>query len=179
MRVAASLAVASAYVAPSPRRGAIPLARAARRLGVSPVCEAEAELAGGAAGAGDGLSATVVTDTLLDLGVYTILFSVVALTLYSLFVTLQKSNEEYGGWTPRDDEDITSLAATPPSERLRPGAKYDPVTDTWTYPQPEERTGAKVGRAPAAAMEDSNSNRYERRAAKKQRKAARKGKKGR
>ena len=71
VRVAASLAVASAYVAPSPRRGAIPLARAARRLGVSPVCEAEAELAGGAAGAGDGLSATVVTDTLLDLGVYT------------------------------------------------------------------------------------------------------------
>ena len=46
-----------------------------------------------------------MTDTLLDLGVYALLAGVAGLTLYSVFVTLQKSNEEYGGWTPRDDEE--------------------------------------------------------------------------
>jgi len=50
-----------------------------------------------------GLESAVVTDTLLDIAVYLLLAGVAGLTLYSLVVTLQKSNEEYGGWTPKDD----------------------------------------------------------------------------
>lgn len=115
------------------------------------------------------LDTAVITDTLLDIGVYTILFGVAALTIYSLVVTLQKSNEEYGGWTPRDDEDISQLSS---QERLRPGARYDPVTEQWMYPAPAEKQGPQVGRADAvntaaSAGADSATNRYDRRMAKK------------
>ena len=67
----------------------------------------------------------VITDTLLDVAVYGILASVAGLTVYSLVVTLQKSNEEYGGWTPRDDEEVKA-ASTDPSQRLRAGARGAP-----------------------------------------------------
>ena len=122
----------------------------------------------------------VLTDTLLDIGVYGLLALVVALTLYSLVVTLQKSNEEYGGWTPRDDEEITQ-AARSDDGRLRAGARYDPVTEQWTYPDAAEQRAAKVGRAPAAAASspaaDDPTNRYDRRMLKKRKKANKRSKK--
>jgi hypothetical protein len=121
----------------------------------------------------DLIAGDVITDTLLDVAVYTILFGVAALTIYSLFVTLQKSNDEYGGWTPRDDDDVIAASKArnlAPEERLRSGARYDPVTEQWTYPAPEKQ-GPTVGRATASAAPssvDSSTNRYDRRMAKKQ-----------
>ena len=107
---------------------------------------------------------------------------VAGLTIYSIVVTLQKSNEEYGGWTPRDEEDV-GLAARGDVQRMGSGARYDPVTDQWTYPTPEEKaaTTAKVGRAPAAAgaAADSDSNRYERRMLKKRKREEKRRKKRR
>jgi len=129
--------------------------------------------------AAESLDTAVVTDTLLDVFVYSLLLGVVALTVYSLVVTLQKSNEEYGGWTPRDDEEVLG-AARNPEQRLQSGARYDPVTEQWTYPDPAAvKPSAKVGRAPSAAAADEEaSNRYERRMRKKQ-KAAEKARKRR
>ena len=116
------------------------------------------------------VEAAVVTDTLLDLAVYGLIAGVAALTIYSLVVTLQKSNEEYGGWSPRDDEDVKAASADP-SQRLRAGARYDPVTETWTYPE-QPKQGAKVGRAPVAGgAVDADGNRYDRRMRKKEKKA--------
>ena len=128
--------------------------------------------------------AGVVTDTLLDLAVYSLLAGVVALTLYSIVVTLQASNEQYGGWTKKDDDEVMSgsLGQDKPVSRLQSGARYDPVTDTWTYPTPEEQANrAKVGRAPTASSTDSDAatNRYDRRMAKKRKQAQKKAKGGR
>lgn len=95
-----------------------------------------------------------MTDTMLDVGVYGILALVVGLTLYSVVVTLQSSNEQYGGWTRTDEEDeIASMAG---ESKIRPGAVYDPATDRWTYPK-AEKPAAKVGRAPvdAGTQDDS------------------------
>jgi hypothetical protein len=114
-------------------------------------------------------------DTLLDVGVYALLAAVVGLTLYSVVVTLQATNEEYGGWTPRDDEDVTRAAS---SGGMRgPGSVYDPATDTWTTkPLDDATVKAKVGRAPTPASGTDESNRYDRRMAKKRKqKAKRKG----
>lgn len=114
-------------------------------------------------------SAAVITDTVLDLAVYALLASVVGLTLYSVFVTLQRSNEEYGGWVAKEDEDLGMTKRS--GNRLRPGAVYDPVTDQWTYP--EKVSTPKVGRAPVGgAADEAAGNRYERRMEKKE--AARK-----
>ena len=116
---------------------------------------------------------STLTDTLLDLGVYSLIALVAALTVYSIVVTLQKTNDEYGGWTPRDDEDMAPPGDGSPESRLRSGARYDPVKDEWTYPSSgQSQQGAKVGRAPAAAAssEDDPSNRYDRRMAKKRKK---------
>jgi hypothetical protein len=119
----------------------------------------------------------VVTDTLLDLAVYGLLFGVAALTLYSIVVTLQASNDQYGGWTKQDDEDVMSGSLDQPTSRLQSGARYDPTTDTWTYPTPEEQAAkAKVGRAPSAASQaDEATNRYDRRMAKKRKAAQKRG----
>lgn len=146
-----------------------PALLAGRRLG-NPVAQE------GAATASD---SAVFTDTLLDVGVYSLLFLVVALTVYSLVVTLQKSNDEYGGWTPRDDEEV-SRAARSDDGRLRAGARYDPITEQWTYPDAQQST-AKVGRAPTAAsgVADADSgNRYEKRMMKKQKQKQKKARKG-
>ncbi len=111
----------------------------------------------------------VVTDTLLDVAVYTLLAGIAALTIYSIYVTLQKSNEEYGGWTPRDDQEVPSESGA-----SRPGAIYDPVTEKWTYPTEEDPTpAARIGRAPNAPADGPN--RYERRTAKRQKAASRRG----
>ena len=45
------------------------------------------------------MTADAVTDTLLDLGVYGLLFGTAGLTLYSIYVTLDESNRKAGGWT--------------------------------------------------------------------------------
>lgn len=115
---------------------------------------------------------STLTDTLLDIGVYGILALVVLLTGYSLIVTLQKSNEEYGGWTPRDDEEFQSAASSDPIGRPS-GARYDPVTEQWTYPEQGDKK-AKVGRAPAGmgapAASSDDGNRYDRRMLKKRKK---------
>ena len=44
-----------------------------------------------------GMDATVVSDTLLDVGVYGLLALTVGLTLYSVFVTLDEANNKAGG----------------------------------------------------------------------------------
>ena len=119
-----------------------------------------------------------VMDTIADIAVYSILALVAGLTLYSIVVTLQKSNEEYGGWTPRDDEEVANLQSDDGAGRLKSGARYDPVTDQWTYPSPEEQKAqAKVGRAPAAAAPpgtveaaEQGANRYDKRMLKKRKK---------
>ena len=114
-------------------------------------------------------------DTVADIAVYTILFLVAGLTLYSVVVTLQKSNDEYGGWTPRDDEEVANLQSGD-AGRLQSGARYDPVTEQWTYPSPEEQKAkAKVGRAPAAPpgtveAAEQGANRYDKRMLKKRKK---------
>jgi len=125
-----------------------------------------------------GLESAVVTDTLLDIAVYLLLAGVAGLTLYSLVVTLQKSNEEYGGWTPKDDEAVAGgdLAN---SGGFKKGAVYDPTTDQWTYPSADE-AATRVGRAPAqgtaAGGADDGTNRYDRRMAKKRKKAQKRNK---
>ena len=115
---------------------------------------------------------STLTDTLLDLGVYSLIALVAGLTVYSIIVTLQKTNDDYGGWTPRDDQDLMPPNDGSPESRLRSGARYDPVKDEWTYPTAGSQQGAKVGRAPAAApaADDDPSNRYDRRMAKKRKK---------
>jgi hypothetical protein len=123
-------------------------------------------------------SAVSVVDTLLDVAVYALLLGVVVLTLYSLSVTLDQRNKEYGGWVKKeDDELLDTSAARGPNDRLRSGAVYDPVTEQWTYPAKTTKAAARVGRAPAAD-EEVGGNRYERRMEKKL-KAAREGKKRR
>ena len=146
-------------------------AAAAARSASAPVCLLD-EASDAAVAAAD--SSGMVTDTLLDLGVYALLAGVVALTLYSIAVTLQKSNEEYGGWTPRDDEDVNKAASQGGGYGMRgPGSVYDPATDTWsTKPLDDATVKAKVGRAPTPASSpgadgSEATNRYDRRMAKK------------
>ena len=122
-------------------------------------------------------SAVSVVDTLLDVAVYALLLGVVALTLYSLYVTLDQRNKEYGGWVKKEDDELLDTSARGPNDRLRSGAVYDPVTEQWTYPTKATKAAARVGRAPAAD-EEVGGNRYERRMVKKL-KAAREGKKRR
>ena len=110
-----------------------------------------------------------VVDTVLDLAVYGLLFGVVALTVYSLYVTLDQSNKDYGGWTKPVDEVSRAPSPTQAPERLRKGARYDPATDQWTYPTEQER----ALEAKSSGQVVSDSNRYERRAEKKQRKKRR------
>ena len=118
------------------------------------------------------VDSAVVTDTALDVLVYALLAGVAGLTLYSIVVTLQASNDQYGGWTKQDDDDVAGGMLEQPSNSLVSGARYDPVTESWTYPTPEEQAAkAKVGRAPAPA--EDTANRYERRMAKKQKKKKR------
>jgi hypothetical protein len=110
---------------------------------------------------------TTLTDTLLDLAVYALLIGVAGLTVYSIYVTLDQSNKDYGGWTPRGDEDGP--------EQIQKGAVYDPSTDQWTYPTKPAKSAPKVGRAPASPDAEV-ANRYDRRAEKKRKKAAKKKK---
>ena len=168
-----------AYVVPAPLRSRPPL----RTSRIS--CDAGDAVAAAPLDASPGLPAAdivadpaVVTDTLLDLGVYGLIAAIIGLTLYSLVVTLQASNEQYGGWTKQDDEDVMSGSLDQPSDRLRSGARYDPVTETWTYPTAAEQAAkAKVGRAPAATQSasDEATNRYDRRMAKKRKAAEKRG----
>ena len=133
-----------------------------------------------------GVPSGVVTDTLADLAVYTLLALVVGLTLYSLYVTLDESNKKEGGWVQRDEdfdfppeEEYTKLK---PQDNLAAGNIYDPVTDAWRKKDPEPNAiGATAGSRGAVASAGGegggNSNRYERRAKAKE-KAKKKGKKG-
>lgn len=141
----------------------------------APVAHASAtSLLADEAAAEGGLNAAVITDTLLDLGVYTLLAGVVALTAYSLYVTLDQSNKEYGGWSPRDEFDDGTIKDTQ-GTRLRKGGRYDPVTDTWTYAK-QEPTSPRVGRAASqdaalSGSDGSEANRYDRRMQKKRKQA--------
>ena len=116
---------------------------------------------------------TTLTDTLADVGVYVLLAGAIALTIFSVVATLQKSNDEYGGWTPREDE---ASPINDDLDRLKPGSVYDPTTDTWTYKKPEPAP-TRVGRAPPAVDESGQpekGNRYERRMNKKKKSSMRK-----
>ena len=114
-------------------------------------------------------SSSSLVDTILDIGVYALLLGVVGLTLYSLYVTLDQSNKEYGGWVKKEDDISPSTSRGGPVDRYRSGAVYDPVTEAWTMPDTSNspKAGASVGRAPSADADDAG-NRYERRMAKKQ-----------
>merc|ERR1712224_516778 len=102
----------------------------------------------------------------LDIGVYGVLAGVVGLTLYSLVVTLQQSNDKYGGCTPeqaRKREEVLNSPKT--GDLLQSGAVYGPVTEQWTYPKPvKEKASARVGRDEAGG---AAGNRYDRRMQKK------------
>mmetsp|Transcript_31961 Transcript_31961/g.79571 ORF Transcript_31961/g.79571 Transcript_31961/m.79571 type:complete len:172 (-) Transcript_31961:431-946(-) len=113
-----------------------------------------------------------LVDTLLDIGVYTLLFGVVALTLYSIFVTLDETNKSQGGWTKRDEaEELKPPSPGAGPARLQKGARYDPATEQWTYPS-EEQLAAE---AKASGGVVSEANRYERRAEKRQKKKRKTG----
>ena len=107
-----------------------------------------------------------VVDTILDVAVYSLLFGVAALTVYSLYVTLNEANKTQGGWTKRDDQVADTPAPTSAPQRLRKGARYDPATDQWTYPTEEE----KLVELKSSGNVVASSNRYDRRAEKKQKK---------
>ena len=65
-----------------------------------------------------GMDATVVSDTLLDVGVYGLLALTVGLTLYSVFVTLDEANNKAGGCVdnPRGLPTVrTGYARQPPA----------------------------------------------------------------
>mmetsp|Transcript_4103 Transcript_4103/g.12916 ORF Transcript_4103/g.12916 Transcript_4103/m.12916 type:complete len:179 (-) Transcript_4103:260-796(-) len=129
---------------------------------------------GGPAGSGSAaafslLTADAVVDTILDIGVYTLLAGVVGITLYSIFVTLDESNKTQGGWQKRDDAEVPEQpqrygeVPADVESRLRSGAVYDPVTDEWTMPkEPAASKAAAAGGGGGAEV-----NRYERRARKK------------
>lgn len=161
----------------------LPARPALLRCAAPVLLEGDDALAGTLAAAADGAAAAasvaaeaaaaiepeVVSDTLLDIGVYTVLAAAVVLTVYSIFVTLQGANEQYGGWTKKDGEEDYMQEPEVSSDRLRPGAVYDPATDQWSYPK-KEAAPARVGRAPAAAKSDEDGNRYDRRMEKKRKK---------
>lgn len=104
-----------------------------------------------------------IVDTVLDIAVYTLLAGVLALTLYSLYATLGQANKDYGGWTKKDGQPDAIKPPSSDAGGYRKGARYDPVTDQWTYPTKE----APVASASAASTDPDN-NRYGRRLQKKQ-----------
>ena len=167
------LAVVQALVAFTPLQaaGVTPALRRSvvLRVAASPRCDEAMGLPSmPAVPAVPDVDSAAVTDTILDVLVYGLIAGVAGLTLYSIVVTLQASNDQYGGWTKQDDDDVQGGMLERPSSSLVSGARYDPVTESWTYPTAEEQAAkAKVGRAPAAAPAES-ANRYERRIAKKQ-----------
>lgn len=114
-----------------------------------------------------------LTDTLADLAVYSLLFGVVALTIYSLVVTLDESNKAQGGWTKPDETIKKEPTPTQTPMRLRKGARYDPSTDEWTYPTEEELSAESK----ASKAAESESNRFKRRADKKLKKKRKSAKK--
>ena len=114
-----------------------------------------------------------ITDTIADLFVYGLLAGAAALTLYSLYVTIDESKDKWQGFDkPQEEEyDEPEEVYTGGKTSFRKGAIYDPAADEWTYPEPEERPAPM--REPAL-MKADDGNRYSRRDAKR---AARKGKK--
>ena len=114
-----------------------------------------------------------ITDTIADLFVYGLLAGAAALTLYSLYVTIDESKDKWQGFDkPQEEEfDEPEEVYTGGKTSFRKGAIYDPAADEWTYPEPEERPAPM--REPALMKADEG-NRYSRRDAKR---AARKGKK--
>lgn len=111
-----------------------------------------------------------MVDTILDVGVYSLLAGVVALTLYSVFVTVDEGNRKAGGWQKREGEDEMDVlprygenVPTDVESRLRSGAVYDPVKDEWTFKeQPAAKTMSSSSSKASSAGADFN--RYERRA---------------
>jgi|Transcript_20327 hypothetical protein len=119
-----------------------------------------------------------LTDTLADIAVYGLLASVAGLTIFSVFVTLDESNKAQGGWTkPVEDARNPRKPPTPmgvsTAVPVRRGARYDPATDSWTYP--DEDT-PKTSPAAAPAGTSSDVNRYDRRMEKKRKKKTKKSK---
>eukprot|EP00908_Phaeocystis_cordata_P024617 Transcript_7076.p2 GENE.Transcript_7076~~Transcript_7076.p2 ORF type:complete len:196 (-),score=75.66 Transcript_7076:196-717(-) len=111
-----------------------------------------------------GLDSQVVTDTILDIGVYGLLALTVILTLYSIFVTLDESNKKAGGWSKPKDE-LT------PQDDLASGVKknmvYNPVTNEWTSrAQSDLVDESDIGGGGGGG--DGDSNRYARRMEKRQ-----------
>ena len=150
------LAPQHALRSPSPLR-AQPLLKAARRA-PPPQCAAEPLQLATTLQLGEGSYA--VTDTLLDIGVYGLLALTVGLTLYSIFVTLDESNKNFGGWNKPKDE------VSPIDERdagIKKNMVYNPVTNEWTSRQESEL----VDDTPTAG-DGGDNNRYARRMEKRQ-----------
>ena len=85
---------------------------------------------------------------------YALLALVVGLTIYSIFVTLQSSNEKYGGCTKDGrEDDLRPEEYSDSGDRLRPGAVYDPATDQWILDNTVNRRRVAAGsrsRSPSA-----------------------------
>jgi len=160
---------AALRVAPSALRPLSPPTR-----GGMPVAVYGAEAAGSAASAAADVAqqasllvADVMTDTIMDIAVYTLLAGVLGLTVYSVFVTVDEGNRQAGGWQKREGEDepkykptLGDAVPTDVESRLRSGAVYDPVKDEWTFKEAEKPAAARS----AAGGGGSEINRYERRA---------------
>ena len=115
------------------------------------------------------LMAGAVKDTLLDVFVYGLILGTAALTVYSLYVTLDESNKKAGGWTKPDDDD-DYLKSSQATEYDKKNMIYDPATNEWrakvASEMPSTSRISSGGGSGGGASGDGN--RYEKRMMKKE-----------
>ena len=138
--------------------------RVARR---APPPQAAAESAHLATTVQLGVDSQVVSDTLLDVGVYGLLALTVGLTLYSVFVTLDEANNKAGGWTKPTDEPVVE---DDPSS-FRKNMVYNPVSNEW---MPRAESDLADTTSAGGGGDGGDSNRYARRAEKREKTRGRK-----
>lgn len=143
-----------------------PLLRGAAARAPAPQCNAAAAVPA-AVQATTVLTAGVVTDTLLDILVYGLLFGTAALTIYSLYVTLDESNKKAGGWTKPNDEDEYMPQATDYSKK---NMIYNPATNEWRPKEASEMSSASSSSSAGGSGggASGSGNRYEKRMMKKE-----------
>ena len=114
-----------------------------------------------------GADAQVISDTLLDVGVYGLLALTVGLTLYSIFVTLDEANNKAGGWSK--PEESAKVEEDPSS--YRKNMVYNPVSNEW---MPRAETELADTTSATGGTDGGDSNRYARRAEKREKTKQRK-----
>ena len=134
-----------------------------------PQCNAAAAAVPAAVQSTTVLMAGPVKDTLLDVLVYGLIFGTAALTLYSIYVTLDESNKKAGGWTKPDDDDdyLKSSQATAYSKK---NMIYNPATNEWRAKEKSEMPSASSSSSGGGGGggADGGGNRYEKRIMKKE-----------